>query len=66
MSQEQTELLMLKGLISDLTPQEQLDVKLMIEVMTDLLREKPAAAILGMTHVMLQAQITPQAFGLPG
>lgn len=38
----------------------------MIEVMTDLLREKPAAAILGMTHVMLQAQITPQAFGLPG
>lgn len=66
MSQEQTELLILKGIISDATPQEQLDIKLMVEVITDLVKEKPAAAMMAIGVVMLQTQIDPKAFGLPG
>lgn len=66
MSQEKTELLILKGIISDATPQEQLDFKLMEEVITDLVQEKPAAALLAIAVVALKAQIDPKSFGLPG
>lgn len=66
MSQEQAELMMLKGIISDCTADEQADIKLMSDKITALLMEKPAATILAISPVALKAQCDPKAYGLPG
>lgn len=59
------ELLMLKGMISDFSPQQKLDVHLMVEVVTDLVKENPPAALVAIALVALQAQVSPESYGLP-
>ena len=55
MSRETVELLMLKGIISDATPQEQADIRLRVAEITDLVLAKPAATMLAISLVALQA-----------
>ena len=65
MSQETVELLMLKGMISDATPQEQADIRERAALLRDLVRAKPGATLIAVSLVMLEAQIDPKAFGVP-
>lgn len=66
MSQEQAELLMLKGIISDCKSEEQAEINLMVEKITALMMKNPAATILAISLVALKAQCDPKAYGLPG
>lgn len=61
---EQQELLMLKGLISELPSAEQAAVMRAAERMRDLVLQHPEAAVTALALVALECQVDPQRFGL--
>lgn len=66
MSQEQIDLLLLKGIVSDCTPAEQADIRQVRAKITEMALAKPAATMMAISLVALEAQCNPKAYGLPG
>lgn len=65
MSQAKAQLLMVKGMLSEMPPEQQAKVADLKQRMAALVRESPLEGSLALGLVALEAEIDPKSFGLP-